>query len=927
MAKKNLLVTLANRQYVNQAKQLFSSVYWNSGWKGDYMLLAHKIPEKELKWFRKKGILVKKCKPLSNKRYNFFVPVMLDKFYLFTPEFKKWKTIVYLDADIIVRASLDDLTKVKGFAAPKGGKLKEGLVNQNKGSSEFNKSNKLLSELKADYNFDDDGFNSGVMAINTSIIKKDIFKRLKDYNKKYKKIAYYGDQSLLNLFFYKKWEELHFIYNSWPKGYLKKYKIRSEEIQGAIIHFAGLTKPWNPKSAFHSEWKSNLRKAEQINLGERNIAQKKWGKKDIAEYLLFLKKRGKRKISRRVLPSVKDELMEKKMKIAIFHNFMDNIGGAEYVDLILARELNADIYTTNIDEEKIAKMGFSDILPRIKSIGRIPINAPFRQEAAYWKFRRLNLGKKYNFYIIAGDWAMSAAIHNKPHLWYVYSPMREIWDLYEYTRKNSVRPIFRPIFDLWVRMRRIISDYDSKKIKNIIAISKNVRHRVKKYLNRDAQIIYPPTETSKYYNKKSGDYWLSVNRLIAHKRVDVQLKAFAKMPNKKLIIVGSYEKGARHFEKYAKYCYKIKPDNVQIKNWASQEELLELYANCRGFITTALEEDYGMTPIEAMASGKPVIASNEGGYKETILHEKTGMLIEDINSEKLVEAVRTIEKNLKENPDKYKNACIKQARRFDTKIFIEKIKGRVYSHSKKRARFIIIATPRSGSNFLANTLNSHPEIKCYGEVFNLNADSSFKNKTLEENKEDRRTHPLSFANRLWSESEDKKAAGFKIMTHQSPEIILHVSKDDQIKKIVLIRKNILKQYVSLKIAEKTDIWQKKRGKDERHKKVKVKINIKEFYKWITKINKDYITLLNDLRKNGRNFIVTYYEDITGPKKWESYRKLLKYLNVTEDSALLNESNEKQNPEDLRLLVSNFKEIKEKLKNTNYEWMVSKERPC
>src|SRR5574344_1166340 len=116
------------------------------------------------------------------------------------------------------------------------------------------------------------------------------------------------------------------------------------------------------------------------------------------------------------------------MKIAIFHNYMDNIGGAEFVDLILARELGADIYTTNIDKEKIQKMGFKT--DNIFSIGKIPINAPWRQEAAYWLFRKLDLGKKYDFYIIGGDWAMPGALHNKPNLWYVYSPKREIWDLY-----------------------------------------------------------------------------------------------------------------------------------------------------------------------------------------------------------------------------------------------------------------------------------------------------------------------------------------------------------------------------------------------------------------------------------------------------------------------------------------------------------------
>ena len=97
----------------------------------------------------------------------------------------------------------------------------------------------------------------------------------------------------------------------------------------------------------------------------------------------------------------------KNKKIAIFHNYMDNIGGAEYVDLVLARELNADIYTTNISSEKIKKMGFSDVLPRIYSIGKIPVNAPYRQEMAYRRFRKLNVakdfGRKYDMYFIGGD--------------------------------------------------------------------------------------------------------------------------------------------------------------------------------------------------------------------------------------------------------------------------------------------------------------------------------------------------------------------------------------------------------------------------------------------------------------------------------------------------------------------------------------------
>lgn len=355
------------------------------------------------------------------------------------------------------------------------------------------------------------------------------------------------------------------------------------------------------------------------------------------------------------------------MKIAIFHNFLDNIGGAEITDLLIARELEADIYATNIDREKIEKMGFST--DNIFSIGKIPINAPFKQEAAYWRFRFLNLGNKYDFYIIAGDWAMSAAIHNKPHIWYVYSPTREIWDLYNYTRKYIIPYYQRPIFDCWVSFRRYINKRDAQKVERIVSISKNVQTRVKKYLNRDSEVLYPPIETAKYHYQKNGDYWLSVNRLIAHKRVDIQLEAFRKLPTEKLIIVGSYEQ-SKHFRSYAAYIKKIKPQNVEILSWVDQKKLIEMYANCKGLITTSQDEDFGLTPLEAMASGKPVIAPNEGGYKETIINEVTGKLIDDINVDKLIKAIQEIG----QSPQKYKEACLLQAKKFDIKIFIDKIK-------------------------------------------------------------------------------------------------------------------------------------------------------------------------------------------------------------------------------------------------------------
>lgn len=386
------------------------------------------------------------------------------------------------------------------------------------------------------------------------------------------------------------------------------------------------------------------------------------------------------------------------MKIAIFHNFLDNIGGAEIVSLTLAREFDADIYTTNIDEEKIKKIGFENVLPRIFSIGKVPLNAPFRQQIALLRFRFLNLNKRdnkffrgeghcsegivepqkkfnyraYDYFIIAGDWAMSGAVNNKPNLWYVHSPIREIWDLKNYTKNNLVTPWKRPLFDVWVFVNRYLNKKYIKHVQKIACNSQNTKNRVKKYLNRDAEIIYPPIETSKFHHGKTGDYWLSVNRLISHKRVDLQLKAFSSQPDEKLIIIGSYEKSA-HFQKYAEKCIQEKTSNVEIKSWVSEEEKINLLANCKGFITTSKDEDFGMNVVEAMASGKPVVAPAEGGYLETIINGTTGILIDNIDEFKLVESIKKINSDLEKNPEQYKNACMKQAQKFDTKIFIEKI--------------------------------------------------------------------------------------------------------------------------------------------------------------------------------------------------------------------------------------------------------------
>jgi lipopolysaccharide biosynthesis glycosyltransferase len=283
--EKNILVTLADRNYVDLAKQLFSSVYFNAGWTGDYMLLAHNIPEKEINWFQKRGILVKKCEPLYYKKLiKGYSSTILSKFYLFAEEMKKWQNIIYLDADIIVRANLDDLAKVKGFAAVLDLQFPK-LLFQLKSSKE------LFKEFSR-YNLDEPPFNSGVLAFSTNIIEKDTFSKLKEFFKKYGKYSRFPDQGIFNLFFYKKWKKLPLIYNINPE-YLFKIFLKLKRVDAIILHFTGGSRKHSKaltsdKYQFYKEWKYNLDRADKIDL-KKIPKGKKWSKIKKISYSSFIR--------------------------------------------------------------------------------------------------------------------------------------------------------------------------------------------------------------------------------------------------------------------------------------------------------------------------------------------------------------------------------------------------------------------------------------------------------------------------------------------------------------------------------------------------------------------------------------------------------------------------------------------------------------
>ncbi|MCL4404101.1 glycosyltransferase, partial [Patescibacteria group bacterium] len=352
------------------------------------------------------------------------------------------------------------------------------------------------------------------------------------------------------------------------------------------------------------------------------------------------------------------------MKTAVLPHALDHIGGAEILALTLARGLGADVYTTNVDPERIAACGFTDVLPRIRSIGRLPARAPFRQQLALWRFRRLNLAGRYDRVVIASDWAIGAAVRNHPNLWYVHGPLNELWEFRDQVRAETLAGWMRPLFDIWTHFNRFIVKRYARRVDRWVCNSENVQGRIARIFGTTAPVVHPPIPTAAYRYAPPRGYWLSVNRLVGHKRIEVQLEAFRQMPERRLVIVGSYEEGTRQFEEYKKRLEELAPPNVSFRHWVPDAELRRLYADCIGFIATSEREDFGMAAVEAMASGKPVVAPGDGGYRESVIDGKTGLLLPKMDAAHLTSAVAAVEAKLRPNPLCYQAACQKRAADF-----------------------------------------------------------------------------------------------------------------------------------------------------------------------------------------------------------------------------------------------------------------------
>lgn len=357
-------------------------------------------------------------------------------------------------------------------------------------------------------------------------------------------------------------------------------------------------------------------------------------------------------------------------KTLIIHDRFQFRGGAERMVLDMCHILDADLVTEFWTPESFPQSEAPKKVTVLDS-GE-PALMVFRYFRAQWNFwwKTRNLIKQYDTIIFSGNNCLAAAIRplgNRKKIFYCHAPVRYVYDLLPLRRREE-KSFFKRLFyyDLGKYLIRAIYRLGLSRMDTIFANSKNVQDRLKRFCQTNADILYPPIHTERFQWMGQGDYYLSWGRLDPLKRIDDIVKAFQQMPDKKLIIAsgGVEEERIREMTK--------NDSHITVLGWVDDAKLKELVGNCIATIYIPIDEDFGMSPVESMAAGKPCIGVNEGGLKETIFPNQNGLLIPaTYHVDDLVKAIQTM------TPDfalSLKESCIQTAKRFSLEAFAEKLK-------------------------------------------------------------------------------------------------------------------------------------------------------------------------------------------------------------------------------------------------------------
>lgn len=330
-----------------------------------------------------------------------------------------------------------------------------------------------------------------------------------------------------------------------------------------------------------------------------------------------------------------------KLKVALVHDHLAQMGGAEKV-LQVFHEMfpDAKIYTLMKREENVRKN-----FPSAKIETSIIQKLPWGVKHYRWYMPFMPMAVEFydmaNYDLVLSSTSSFAkgviTTADTMHICYCHTPTRYLWsDTHEYIKELPYNKYFKKIISLVLNYIRMWDRLAADRVDSYIANSATVKKRIQKYYKAPSKIIYPNIEEDKFYIATNiEDYYLVGCRLVPYKRIDIAIQAFKKNGLKLKIFGDGMDR--ERLENLAGGA-----TNIEFLGRVSDEERSKLFSKCKAYINPQTE-DFGITIVEAMASGRPVIAMNKGGATETVVEGKTGMFFESESADDIEEAVKKFE--------------------------------------------------------------------------------------------------------------------------------------------------------------------------------------------------------------------------------------------------------------------------------------------
>ena len=335
------------------------------------------------------------------------------------------------------------------------------------------------------------------------------------------------------------------------------------------------------------------------------------------------------------------------MKVAIVHEWFSSYAGSEkVVEQILRCYPDADIFAVCDFLKPKEKHFLNNKKVTTTFIQRLPFAAKkFQSYLPLMPLAIEQLDMSAYDVVISSSHAVSKGVITGPdqiHVSYVHSPIRYAWDFqHQYLRESGLNKGLKGWLAKYLLHKIRIWDYRTAAgVNHFIGNSRFIARRINKVYGRQADVIYPPVNTDKFeFSDKKEDFYLAACRMVPYKRVDLIVSAFAKMPDKKLVVIGD----GSEMDKIKQ----LAMDNITLLGYQDDAAMVDYMKRAKAYVFAA-EEDFGISPVEAQASGTPVNTFGKGGCLETVKplgsDKPTGLFFFEQTADAICEAVNTFEK-------------------------------------------------------------------------------------------------------------------------------------------------------------------------------------------------------------------------------------------------------------------------------------------